>query len=99
MDRHSLLARRSPWVVPMMALLALLPSVVAGASDRSQKLNARLPTKVSGDVHEFAGSPDGSRVVFSADLTGDGVRRLFSAPSRGGVRPVELSGALTPGGS
>jgi len=73
----------------------------------SVRLNGQLPT--SGDVREFAISPNGARVVYYADQEADGRFELFSVPIEG-VRNVQrsdgsshsgrvkLNGPLAPGG-
>ncbi len=89
------------WKVLCASLLCLLLAVIPinPASAVLQVLNLKL----SGDMPDTGSvggrdlSPDGSWVVFTADLETDGIKELYSVPTQGG-EPVKISGAMVENG-
>jgi Tol biopolymer transport system component len=79
----------------MCAAVLLLAPVLAVAVEPPVKLNG--PMVAGGSVSNSQVSPDGSRVVYVAELDVDGVRELYSVPIRGGT-PVKLNPPLVNGG-
>ena len=63
------------------------------------KLNAKLPVDGDGDVswRGLQFSPDGSRVLYTADQETDEIFEIYSVPATGGT-PVKLNAELTSGG-
>ncbi len=56
------------------------------------------PLVTGGNVDNFWITPDGSRVVYTADQDTDEVSEIFSAPIVGGATPVKLNAPLVPEG-
>lgn len=72
-----------------------LYSVPSDGSAPVVKLNGPLATggnvAITGGGVPFAISPDGSRVVYSANQSASGVIELFSVPSDGSAAPIQLT--------
>jgi Tol biopolymer transport system component len=90
-----LITRRQIWPAAVVVALGLGDAAPAAAPI---KLNG--PLVAGGNVslvYSRAFSPDGSRVVYSADQTTNDVDEIFSVPSAGGAA-VKLNGPLVAGG-
>jgi len=59
------------------------------------KLNGNLPA--GGDVDDYAWTPDGSKMIYTADEDSDNVRELYAVNADGSGR-LKLNGALVAGG-
>ena len=74
-------------VVPLIAL--------ASSAAQTVRLNGPLAQPRVGDVQSFALSPDGTRVVYRADVQRAGQYELFSAPLDGSEPAVRLHAPTT----
>lgn len=66
--------------------------VTSDASSAPVRISDAMP--VFGDVQSFALAPDGTRVVYLADLAANNRMELFSVPLAGGVAAARLHPAL-----
>ncbi|NJN15869.1 MAG: hypothetical protein HC822_06055 [Oscillochloris sp.] len=76
----------------LLLLVALIVLTVAGPARATTRISDPLPT--FGDVDSFAITPDGSRVIYTADTAISGRFALFSVPIDGSAAP-RISADLT----
>ena len=84
------------WLRLVECAAELCAEVATRGPMQAQRLSGTLAR--CGDVGAFRISPDGARVVFSADLESGGVVELFVAPLDGSAAPLRLSAPFGAGG-
>jgi hypothetical protein len=77
------------------ALMVPLLALASFAGAQTVRLNGPLAQPRIGDVQDFALSPDGTWVVYRADLQRAGQYELFSAPLDGSATAVRLHAPTT----